>query len=120
MDRKALSREYKERRRPMGVYRVLNRVNGKALVGASLDLPAILSRHRFQLEAGVHPNRSLQADWQAHGAESFEFAVLDALEPPDRPDYNPTEDLQALEQLWLEKLSPFDDHGYNPKPKKAR
>jgi len=119
MDRKALTREYKEGRRPMGVYRVLNRANGKAFVGASLDVPAMLNRHRFQLEAAAHPNRGLQADWQTHGPENFEFEVLDVLEPPDRSDYDPADDLQALEQLWLEKLSPFDERGYNPKSKKG-
>ncbi len=118
MDRKALTREYKEGRRPMGIYRVLNRANGKALIGASLDLPAMLNRHRFQLEAGAHANRRLQADWQTHGAENFDFEVLDVLQPADRPDYDPKDDLHALEQMWLEKLSPFDDRGYNAKPKK--
>jgi hypothetical protein len=119
MDRKALTREYKEGRRPMGVYRILNRVNGKALVGASLDLPAMLNRHRFQLNAGAHANRTLQADWLTHGPDNFDFEVLDVLEPVDRPDYEPTDDLYALEQLWVEKLSPVDDRGYNSKPKKA-
>ena len=118
MDRKALLREYKEGRRPMGIYRVLNRTNGRALVGSSVNLPAILNRHRAQLEMGSHQNRALQADWQAFGADAFEFEVLDAHEPPDRPGYDPTGDLRVLEEMWLEKLSPFEDRGYNGKPKK--
>ena len=46
MDRKALVREYKEQAQEMGVYRVHNTANGKSLVGSSVNLPAILNRHR--------------------------------------------------------------------------
>ena len=49
MDKKALTREYKETQRPMGVYQVRNTVNGKVLIGTSVDLPAILNRfNKFQ------------------------------------------------------------------------
>ncbi|MGD0484552.1 MAG: GIY-YIG nuclease family protein [Gemmatimonadales bacterium] len=105
MDRKALIREYKERRAPMGVYRVRNTVTGHALVAASLDLPSILNRHRAQLGMGGHRSRALQEDWNEHGADSFVFEVLDTLTPPDEPDYDPLPDLTVLEDLWLEKLS---------------
>ena len=105
MDRKALAREYKERRPQMGVYRVRNTVTGRALVAASRDLPSILNRHRAQLALGAHRAKALQEDWNAHGAESFVFEVLDTLTPPDAPDYDPIPDLTVLEDLWLEKLS---------------
>jgi hypothetical protein len=104
MDRKALIREYKLRRPPMGVYRVRNTVTGRSIVAASTDLPSILNRQRAQLSLGGHPTRALQADWDEHGAESFVFEVLDTLTPPDTPDYDPKADLAVLEALWLEKL----------------
>jgi hypothetical protein len=119
MDRKALIREYKESRRPMGVYRVRNTVNGRSLVGASADLPAMLNRHRAQLRLGAHANRALQRDWNEFGPQAFEFHILDTLTAPDRPDYDPSDDLRILEELWLEKLSPFEGQGYNAKPKRA-
>jgi len=118
MDRKKeLIREYKQRRPPMGVYRVRNVVSGHSLVAASTDLPSILNRHRAQLSMGGHPNRPLQADWLEHGADSFVFEVLDTLAPPEAPDYDPLADLTVLEELWLEKLSlPADRlHTINPK-----
>ena len=117
MDRKARIREYKETPRPMGVYRVRNTVNGKSLVGTSVDLPAIVNRQRVQLKMGSHSNRTLQKEWNDLGSEAFEFEILDTLEPPDRPDYDPTDDLRVLEEMWLEKLSPFDDRGYNVPPR---
>jgi hypothetical protein len=30
---------------------------------------------------------------------------------------DPGEDLQALKELWLEKLEPYDERGYNRRPK---
>ncbi len=89
----------------MGVYRIQNRTTGHALVAASTDLPSILNRHRAQLRMGGHSSRALQADWAEHGPESFVFEVLDTLAPSDQPDYDPIEDLTALEDLWLERLS---------------
>src|SRR5437588_12775586 len=119
MDRKALIREYKESRRPMGIYRVRNTVNEKSLVGKSVDLPAMLNRQRSQLRMGGHTNRALQKDWDEYGAEAFEFEVLDTLTIPDQADYDPAADLRALDELWLDKLKPFGDRGYNPEPKCA-
>jgi len=40
---------------------------------------------------------------------------VDYLEPKDGPDYNYTNDLAVLEDMWLEKLQPYDEKGYNKK-----
>jgi len=119
MDKKALIREYKESQRPMGVYQIRNTVNGELLVEVSVDLPSILNRHRAELRMGGNRNLELQKDWAEFGPEAFEFEVLDTLTPPERPDYDPSDDLRALEELWLDKLSPFGGRGYNAKPKQA-
>lgn len=113
MDRKALIREYKERRPVMGVYQVRNLTSGKVLIGSSTDVPAMLNRQQAQLRLGVHPNRQLQLDWQTLGPEAFAFELLDTLTPPDEGEYDPRADLKVLERLWLEKLAPFDDRGYH-------
>ena len=44
MDKKAVIRQYKETRRPMGVFQVRNKVDGKVMIGVSVDLPAMLNR----------------------------------------------------------------------------
>jgi hypothetical protein len=119
MDKKALSREYRETRRPMGVYCIRNTANGKLLVGKSTDLPSILNRQRAQLRSGAHLNPTLQKDLVEYGAEAFEVEVLDTLEAPAQADYDPSADLLTLEQMWLDKLSPFGSRGYNPEPKRA-
>ena len=117
-DRKALTRAYKETPRPMGVYRVHNRVADKSLVGVSVDLPSILNRELAQLRLGAHKNAALQDDWNALGPDAFVFEVLDTLSPPaDDPGYDPRAELRVLEALWLEKLRPWGGRGYNAAPK---
>jgi len=114
MDRKARIREYKETSRPIGIYRVRNKVNGKALVGSSVNVPAILNRVAAELKLGRHRNTALQSDWNALGPDAFEFETVDLIEPPkDRPGYDPTDDLRVLEEMWLDKLDPFGENGYN-------
>ncbi|MDB4949080.1 MAG: LuxR family transcriptional regulator [Gemmatimonadetes bacterium] len=117
MNRKAVSRAYKETARPMGVYRVRNLRDGRMLVGRSVDLPSILNRERAQLKLGCHRNVALQRDWNELGPDAFVFEVLDTLTPPDdQSAYDPTDDLRVLEVLWLERLQPFGDGGYMPRP----
>lgn len=97
----------------MGVFQIYNLVNHKVLVGAGLNLPGILNRHKFQLTAGSHPNKTLQAEWNEWGSKSFAFEILDEFQPNPDPNYDYSADLAFLEELWLEKLEPYDDRGYN-------
>lgn len=116
-DRKARIREYKETARTMGVGAVRNVVNGKLLVFAGVDLPALLNRQRAQLRLGGHRNHALQEDWNALGADAFAFEVVDTLTPKDTPDSDPSADLEALLVLWMEKLRPFEPAGYHRPPR---
>lgn len=113
IDRKALTRQYKETPRAMGVAAVRNTTNGRTLVVAGADLSSLLNRHRAQLRLGAHSNRALQQDWNAAGADAFEFTILDTLTPKDTPGYDPTDDLASLLALWLEKLEPYEPAGYH-------
>src|SRR5262249_14302966 len=112
---KDLKREYKLNHRPMGVYQIRNIVNDKVLVGSTLNLPGIFNRYKLQLKMGNHPNAALQAEWNEFGAESFVFEILDELTPRENPGYDYHEDLTSLEDLWLEKLEPYGERGYNEK-----
>ena len=105
VDRKAQIRAYKETPVPMGVYRVHSSASGYGVVGASIDLPSVLNRHRAQLQMGGHPDRALQTEWDARGADAFVFEVLDTLEPGVDPGYDPADDLAELEKLWRERLA---------------
>jgi group I intron endonuclease len=117
MNKKELKREYKEALRPMGVFQIRNSVNEKVFVGSSLNLDGIFNRHEFQLKMNGHPNKSLQADWNEFGGESFAFEVLEEVFPRENPGYDYKSDLEVLEDLWLEKLEPYGERGYNERKK---
>ncbi len=88
MDRKAKIREYKKTPRLMGVYQIKNRLNGKVLIGSSVNLPAILNRYQSELKTGGCRNVALQSEWKEFGSEAFEFKELEILEPEDDPAYD--------------------------------
>ena len=97
----------------MGVFLIRNNRNDKVFLGGSLDLPGIINRHKFQLDAGVHPNKTLQADWNELGSDNFAFEIVDELTPRAGAGVDYRAELAALENLWLERLQPFDERGYN-------
>ncbi len=117
MDKKAAKLAYKLSRRPMGVFQIRNLVNEKSFVGSTTDLSAMFNRIRFQLDAGAHPTKSLESDWKQLGPEKFEFEVLEEVFPREDPNYDYVADLETLEDLWLEKLEPYGEKGYNEKKK---
>ena len=113
MNKKEAVREYKISHRPMGVFQIRNKINEKVFIDSSTNIPAKINRHTFALNAGLHASKSLQADWNELDASAFEFETIEPLEPRDDQNYNYSSDLNTLEELWLEKLQPFDNKGYN-------
>ena len=111
--RKEIHREYKERVKPAGVFQVKNLTNGKVLLGSSLNLEGPLNRHRFMLKIGSHTNKELQKDWDELGPDHFAFEILEGVKRKDDPNFNLKDELTLLEMIWLEKLQPFGERGYN-------
>lgn len=119
MNKKDLKRQYKQNPRPMGVFQIRNTVNEKVYVASSLNLPGSFNSGEFQLKMGIHPSKTLQSDWKLQGGENFAFEVLEEVFPKEIDGYDYLADLLFLEDLWLEKLQPFGQNGYN-EPKKTR
>ncbi len=111
--RKEINREYLERPKPAGVFQVKNTANGKVLLGSSLNLEGSLNGHKFTLRIGSHRNKELQDDWNKYGVESFIFEILETVQVRDDPNFNLSDELTLLEMIWLEKVQPFGDKGYN-------
>jgi hypothetical protein len=109
--------EYKNTHRPMGVFQIRNTRNDKVFVDSSVNVAGKINRHRFALNAGLHALKSLQADWSELGESAFEFETLEPVEPRDDPKYDYKADLAVLEDLWLEKLEPYGERGYNERKK---
>ncbi len=114
--RRELIREYKRTPREMGAYRIHNTANDKSFVGSSRDVRSRLNRHKMQLRFGSEENKALAADWARYGEAAFVFETLEALEPLDDAGYDPDKDLKELEEIWLEKLTPWGERGYNDPP----
>jgi group I intron endonuclease len=108
-----IKREYRERQKPAGIFRITNTVNGKVLLGSSLNLEGPLNSHKFMLSIGRHRNELLQKEWNEYGADKFVFEILEVVKVKDDPDFNLSDELTLLEKIWLEKLKPFGERGYN-------
>lgn len=117
MNKKDAKLEYKLTHRTMGVFQIKNKIDEKVFVDSSINVPGKINRHKFQLNAGVHPSKTLQAEWNEHGEQGFEFEILEDILPRDDPNYNYAADLEFLEDLWLDKLEPYGDRGYNERKK---
>jgi hypothetical protein len=119
--KKALTTTYRQSMRPMGIYQIRNLVNGKIFVDRSIDLEAARNRHLFVTAMARPPIPELLNDWQIYGGERFVFEVLDqvALEGESIADDATRQrhkgELDELLALWLEKLQPYGNKGYNKK-----
>lgn len=111
--RQEIKQEYKRRVKPAGVFQIKNLANGKVLLGSSLNLDSPLNGHRFMLQIGKHRNEDLQNDWNQYGAENFVFEILEKVVMKDDPDFNLSDELTLLEEIWIEELKPFGERGYN-------
>jgi hypothetical protein len=113
VNKKEAIREYKISHRPMGVFQIRNKINDKVFIDSSNNIPGKINRHKFALNAGLHASKTLQADWNELGGSAFEFETIEPLEPRDDLTHDYRSDLATLEELWLEKVQPFGESGYN-------
>lgn len=114
--RAELRRAYKETPRQAGIFQIKNSKTGKILLGSSTNLHGPLNKHRFILSTGRHDNAALQNDWNQFGPDAFSFEILEIVKPSDEPSFCLEDELTLLEQIWLEKLQPFGERGYNQGP----
>jgi hypothetical protein len=112
---KRLKQEYKLAKRPFGIVLIRNTTNDKVLLISGLDIQGIMNRHKFALNAGGHQCKALQKDWNELGLDKFEFEILDQMQPTDDPSFDAKRELNFMEEMWLEKLEPYGERGYNEK-----
>jgi len=105
MNRKQdLKQQYRDAPPRAGVYVLRNLVDGRVLVGGSMNVDGALNRHRFELRLRTHRHDQLSADWARHGEAGFAFEVLDRVKPSNAPDFDPAHELQVLLALWQQEL----------------
>jgi hypothetical protein len=112
-DKKELIKQYKQTIQEMGIFQIKNKITGKIFIGNAKNLKGILNSNKFQLKTHRHSNQELQQDYNKYGEANFDFEILDYLKPKEDLNYDYTEDLNILENMWLEKLQPYNEKGYN-------
>lgn len=100
-ERKEAARQFKERKPSPGIYALRCRITGRSWVDSSPNLDAAQNGQFFQLRQRLHRNKELQAEWNTHGEESFDFAVLETL-PEDTPSLNLRDLLRERKQFWAQ------------------
>lgn len=88
-----------------GIYKILNKITEKFYIGSAVNFKARWTQHKSKLRLNVHPNKYLQASWNLHGSDAFEFIVMEECA---------IEEIPAKEQFWLDTLKPYHRNiGYN-------
>lgn len=111
---KELKEEYKKIVHPKGVFKIVNKINGKIFVDSSPNLDSKWDNQKFQLNLGSHPNKELQKDWNELGEINFYYEIIDTIkltETDSEKNYNA--DIKELLEMYLEELQPFENKGYN-------
>lgn len=86
------------------VYALEHINSGKRYIGSTVDFHRRILTHKNTLQQGKGCNKTLQADWDAFGADAFRFIILEQVLD--------CVDLLAREQYWIDKT----EDRYNVKP----
>lgn len=92
-----------------GIYKIINRENGKYYVGSSVDIDERWKQHLQKLNSGTHINPKLQASWNLHSSASFEFVVVEQFDGLSRKM------LLEIEQKYLDIAKTEKSKTYNIK-----
>jgi predicted GIY-YIG superfamily endonuclease len=82
-----------------GVYSLINRQTGSVYIGESADILQRLHSHRSMLERKEHFCRSLQADFNFYGIQSFDVSIL-----VQGPEYREKAMRREREKYYINEL----------------
>ena len=115
INKKQVKEDYKLKRQPVGIFAVHNLHDNKMFIGTSKDLPSVLKRFEFTLNMGSFPFQNLIDDYKKLGENNFAIKILDELEVKDESDREIDKELEALEEMWIDKLKKEGVGFYNKK-----
>lgn len=87
----------------VGIYKITNKLNGKAYIGQSKDIEKRWKAHLSRARYGPYQNQFLYQAIAKYGPENFSFEVLEECAE---------EDLDRLEIQYIKQYDTFP-HGYN-------
>lgn len=95
----------------IGIYRYINKINGKVYVGQSIDIRQRQYQHKssaFNKNANDYESQFHQAVRKYNGFNNFDFEILEEIQP-----YEYTSDiLDELEKYYIKKFDSYKN-GYN-------
>jgi len=87
-----------------GIFAVRCAPTERVWVGASTNLSASRNGLWFVLRSGSYQDKELQAEWQAHGEQAFDFEVLHTLDEETHA-LAVNDQLKEEKSIWAAKLS---------------
>src|SRR5574343_389768 len=69
--------EWKDIGKISGIYKIVNKVNGKHYVGSSNDIICRWKGHLNNLEKSKHDNKYLQYSYNKYGRDNFDFIIIE-------------------------------------------
>lgn len=115
-----------------GVYVIRNSNSGREYVGSSVNVETRWKQHRVDLNGNRHHCHALQKAWKKHGANAFEFELLEACEEDrlrDReqffvdqrvPEYNSVKIVDRPSDLCRQKAAEFCSKRERPSEERER
>ncbi len=101
----------KLKRKLAGIYCIENLADSKKYIGSTTCFQKRYTKHFFELRNGIHSSHHLQQAYLKHGAENFQFSILELVDKKI-PDFEQI--LLVKENQYIETFkSNNKKHGYN-------
>ena len=93
----------------IGIYKIINKVNGKLYIGQSIDIKDRWEQHRYKAfnSKEVAYNSAIHQAFRKYGMEAFEFEVIEECLK---------EELDEKERYWIAFYNSLSPNGYNITP----
>ena len=82
----------------VGIYEIVNVINGKRYVGSSASITERLKKHKSLLSRGKHKEH-IQKEFNEYGKEAFKFRII---------QYCNVNDLLEIEKMHIDKKSEYN------------
>jgi group I intron endonuclease len=89
-----------------GIYKIVNKIDGKYYVGSSKNIFVRWKQHRRTLNKQIHKNLKLQYAWNKYGESNFEFIITEKCT-------SGRSELLVVEQVYLNTAKNEQNKCYN-------
>lgn len=63
-----------------GIYKIINKINGKMYIGSAVDIQKRWIKHKSDLRKNKHHSKKLQNSWNKYGEQNFIFEIVEECE----------------------------------------